>query len=183
MEENKSSVIKSAMSYGLLLGIFWLFKYVFFILGYTISSNYLLFYQALAPVTLILAYIFTRRYRMDIGGRIQFFHAWQFGILLYTFAGIILSLEQFIFYRFLAPSDFIANSLQATLEMLEGTNLSPKMAETITRMEVPTPISMAIMGILNNTFYGIIFSIPVAALLCRNNATGQIDENNHLENE
>ncbi|MCC8199866.1 MAG: DUF4199 domain-containing protein [Tannerellaceae bacterium] len=182
MEENKNSVIKSAMSYGLLLGLFWVFKYVFFILGYTSSSFFLLFYQALAPVTFILAYIFTRRYRMDIGGKISFFHAWQFGILLYLFAGIIVSLEQFVFYRFLAPPDFIANSLQATVEMLKQADLGPKMVETIERMDVPTPISMAMMGILNNTFYGIIFSIPVAALLCRNNATGNINENNHLEN-
>jgi len=40
-----------------------------------------------------------------------------------------------------------------------------------------SPIHMAIQGIFNNVFYGIILSIPVAALLCRNNSTGSITEN------
>jgi tetrahydromethanopterin S-methyltransferase subunit B len=33
---------------------------------------------------------------------------------------------------------------------------------------------MAIQGVFNNIFYGIILSIPVAAILCRNNETGAI---------
>jgi tetrahydromethanopterin S-methyltransferase subunit B len=36
---------------------------------------------------------------------------------------------------------------------------------------------MTVQGIFNNVFYGIILSIPVAALLCRNNSTGLINQN------
>jgi tetrahydromethanopterin S-methyltransferase subunit B len=37
-----------------------------------------------------------------------------------------------------------------------------------------TPIHMAVQGIFNNVFYGIVLSIPVAAIVCRNNVTGRI---------
>ena len=104
-----------------------------------------------------IAYRFTKRYREQLGGQIGFFHAWQFGILLYFFAALIVSLAHYGFYRYIAPDDFLTNSISEAVRI--------------------TPIQMAIQGIFNNLFYGIIFSIPVAALLCRNNTSGRITDN------
>ena len=39
-----------------------------------------------------------------------------------------------------------------------------------------TPIHMAIQGIFNNIFYGIILSIPVAALVCRKQTASPVSE-------
>ncbi len=35
MEENKDLLMKSAMSYGLGMGIFWVIKYLFLVFGYS----------------------------------------------------------------------------------------------------------------------------------------------------
>jgi hypothetical protein len=163
--DNKELLLKSAMFYGLLLGIFWVVKYLFFILGVTHPSIGIV-YWVLTPLTIVLAYIFTKVYKILTGGCIRFFHAWQFGILLYFFAALIVSLLHYVFYRYLAPQDYLVNAVGLAMDMIRDIN--PEAAEAMPEMPVFTPIRMTIQGILNNVLYGIIFSMPVAAILCRN---------------
>ncbi len=181
MEENKSLLIKSTMFYGLLLGIFWVIKYIFFILGVSYPTMGVV-YWVLTPVTIVLAYIFTKTYKIQIGGKISFFHAWQFGILLYFFAGLIVSIAHYVFYQYLAPPDYINNSMDLAISMMKEMDLNEQMKEAIDKMTTPTPIQMAIQGLFNNILYGVILSIPIAALLCRNNTTGFINQTNQGEN-
>jgi hypothetical protein len=177
MEENKSLLMKSAMFYGLLLGVFWAIKYVFFILGVS-TPSFQIVYWVLTPLTLLFAYIFTNTYKFLIGGKISFFHAWQFGILLYFFAALIISLMHYAFYRYIASPDFISSSMSQAISLMKDMDLNMQLKEALDQMTVPSPIQMAIQGIFNNVFYGVILSIPVAALLCRNNSTGLINQNN-----
>ena len=98
MEENKGLLLKCAMSYGLAMGIYWVIKYLFLIFGYSIPSL-IFIYEGLSLAVPFIAYYLTKRYRQDIGGSISFFHAWRFGIMLYFFAALIVSIEHFIFFQ------------------------------------------------------------------------------------
>ena len=162
MEENKGLLLKCAMSYGLAMGIYWVIKYLFLIFGYSIPSL-IFIYEGLSLAVPLIAYYLTKRYRQDIGGSISFFHAWRFGIMLYFFAALIVSIEHFIFFQFIAPPDFLNNTMNSeVIEVISRTNF--------------TPIHMAIQGIFNNIFYGIILSIPVAALVCRKQTASPVSE-------
>ena len=174
MEENKSLLLKSAMSYGLAMGIFWVIKYLFLIFGYSIPTLSLL-YIGLSITVPFIAYYMTNRYRMEIGGQISFFHAWRFGTLLYFFAALIVSLEYFIFFQFIAPRDFIPNVIASLVQTLQSSQVDSTITDSIKQMNF-TPIHMAIQGIFNNIFYGIVLSIPVAAVVCRNKSTGTVNE-------
>ena len=88
----------------------------------------------------------------------------------------IVSLEYFVFYQFIAPPDFVANAIGQLTTVLKDSQVSSEMIDSLSKIRI-SPIHMAIQGIFNNVFYGIILSIPVAALLCRNNSTGSITEN------
>lgn len=92
------------------------------------------------------------------------------------FAALIVSLEYFVFYQFIAPPDFVANAIGQLTTVLKDSQVSSEMIDSLSKIRI-SPIHMAIQGIFNNVFYGIILSIPVAALLCRNNSTGSITEN------
>lgn len=162
------------MTYGLAMGIFWVIKYLFLIFSSTIPSLNLI-YLALTVLVPFIAYYLTKRYRQDVGGRISFFHAWRFGTMLYFFAALIVALEHFVFFQFIAPPDFLANSVNQVVEVLKESQVSTEVIETVGRTNF-TPIHMAIQGIFNNIFYGIILSIPVAAIVCRNNETGNVAE-------
>lgn len=174
MEENKGLLLKSAMTYGLAMGVFWVIKYLFFIFSNTAPSLNIV-YLSLTVLVPFIAYYLAKRYRQDVGGRISFFHAWRFGTLLYFFAALIVALEHFVFFQFIAPPDFLANSVNQMVEVLKDSQVSTEVIETVGRTNF-TPIHMAIQGIFNNIFYGIILSIPVAAIVCRNNETGNVAE-------
>ncbi|MCC8143144.1 MAG: DUF4199 domain-containing protein [Tannerellaceae bacterium] len=173
MAENRGLLMKSAMHYGLAFGLFWVFKYIFFMFGLTMPSLIFIYWGFTIAVPFI-AYLLTRKYKYDIGGQISFFHAWQFGILLYFFAALIMAVMYYIFYSYIAPPDLITTSINQAMEMLQGSDLEEKLQEAVESSGPLTPIRVAVQGIFNNTMYGILFSIPVAAILCRNNQTGMI---------
>ncbi|MDR1981126.1 MAG: DUF4199 domain-containing protein [Tannerellaceae bacterium] len=181
MMENRSLLLHNSMIFGLLLGLFWAVKYLTFMLGCTMPG-WGIVYWILTPVTLVLAYVFTKTYKIRLGGRIGFFHAWQFGVLLYFFAALIVSLEHYIFYQYIAPPDFIATSINRVMEMLAQADAGSRWREAMEQVSTPTPIGMAVQGVLNNVFYGVIFSIPVAARLCRNQSTDIIHHHNQGRN-
>ncbi|MEY8488402.1 DUF4199 domain-containing protein [uncultured Parabacteroides sp.] len=174
MEENKGLLLKCAMSYGLAMGIYWVIKYLFLIFGYSIPAL-IYIYEVLSIAVPFIAYYLTKRYRQDIGGSISFFHAWRFGIMLYFFAALIVSIEHFIFFQFIAPPDFLSNTMTQAIIALKNANFNSEVIEAIKQTNF-TPIHLAIQQIFNNIFYGIILSIPVAALVCRSRTASPVPE-------
>ena len=162
MGEDKSFLLRGAMNYGFVMGIYWVIKYVFFILGFSHPTANIV-YWSLSCLVPYIAYKMTRRYRENIGGKLGFFHAWQFGVLLYFFAAILVSLEHYLFYRFIAPPDLLVKTVSDMEEALKESGASQALLDAIKEIHV-TPIQMAIQGIFNNVLYGIILSIPVALL-------------------
>ena len=157
MGEDKSFLLRGAMNYGFVMGIYWVIKYVFFILGFSHPTANIV-YWSLSCLVPYIAYKMTRRYRENIGGKLGFFHAWQFGVLLYFFAAILVSLEM--------------RTVSDMEEALKESGASQTLLDAIKEIHV-TPIQMAIQGIFNNVLYGIILSIPVA-LLARGESSGKM---------
>lgn len=167
MVENKSLLIKLSMHYGLLMGLFWLFKYVFFMLSIRIPIMNGIYF-ALTIVVPVIAYFITVKYRTTIGGVIGFFHAWQFGFFLYLFSALIVSLLHYVYYRYLLPPGMLGNMFSQVIELFrENMTLTPEMTEMLDKASAPTPIQMTLQGIMNNVFYGMILSIPVALIVKR----------------
>lgn len=157
--------MSAAMSYGFSLGIFWIVKYIFYM--FSMRFSYLVvIYWGMSLVVPYLAYLLTKRYREDLGGVISFSLAWRFGVLIYLFAAMLVSVMHYVFYRFVAPPDFLSSAVEQTIVSLKQMQVDSKVISSIESMNF-SPIHMALQGILNNIFYGIILSLPVAALVCR----------------
>lgn len=173
MQENRNTLLTSAMQHGWVMGLYWVFKYLFFI--FSLQKPFLTgFYWGFTILVPYLAFRMTWSYRRSIGGTISFFHAWQFGVLVYFFGAMIVSLAHYGFYRYLAPADFLTNSINEAIRMLPTDQLDSQLVESLKATRI-TPIQMAIQGILNNVFYGMIFSLPVATLLHRKPSSGQAE--------
>ncbi|MCI7358146.1 MAG: DUF4199 domain-containing protein [Parabacteroides sp.] len=165
MENKNSGLMSAAMSYGFSLGIFWIVKYIFYM--FSMRFSYLVvIYWGMSLVVPYLAYLLTKRYREDLGGVISFSQAWRFGVLIYLFAAMLVSVMHYVFYRFVAPPDFLSSAVEQTIASLKQMQVDSKIISSIESMNF-SPIHMALQGILNNIFYGIILSLPVAALVCR----------------
>ena len=157
--------MSAVMSYGFSLGIFWIVKYIFYM--FSMRFSYLVvIYWGMSLVVPYLAYLLTKRYREDLGGVISFSQAWRFGVLIYLFAAMLVSVMHYVFYRFVAPPDFLSSAVEQTIASLKQMQVDSKVISSIESMNF-SPIHMALQGILNNIFYGIILSLPVAALVCR----------------
>lgn len=157
--------MSAAMSYGFSLGIFWIVKYIFYM--FSMRFSYLVvIYWGMSLVVPYLAYLLTKRYREDLGGVISFSQAWRFGVLIYLFAAMLVSVMHYVFYRFVAPPDFLSSAVEQTIASLKQMQVDSKVISSIESMNF-SPIHMALQGILNNIFYGIILSLPVATLVCR----------------
>ena len=168
MINDKRFLIKTAMVLGIPMGIYWCLKYIFLILGYSYPI-FIPVYEILTLLVIVIAYYMTKMYIdiiEDLNLHINFFHAWQFGVALYFFSSLILSIEQFIYFQYLAPEDFFINLTNQASVLLKQINADPQLIESVKDLSL-TPITMTIQGIFNNTFYGMIFSLPVAAILCR----------------
>ncbi len=168
MEEDKRFLLKGAMSYGFAMGLYWVFKYLFFVLGFSYAFLNV-FYWSFTLLVPVIAYRMTLRYQTLVGKPVGFFHAWQFGVMLYFFAAIVVSLAHYVFYRYLAPPDLLTNTIHEMEAMLRREGAGADVLSAVKDLRV-TPIQMAIQGIFNNVLYGILFSIPVAFLVSRGKA-------------
>ena len=140
--------MSAAMSYGFSLGIFWIVKYIFYM--FSMRFSYLVvIYWGMSLVVPYLAYLLTKRYREDIGGVISFSQAWRFGVLIYLFAAMLVSVMHYVFYRFVAPPDFLSSAVEQTIASLKQMQVDSKVISSIESMNF-SPIHMALQGILNN---------------------------------
>jgi hypothetical protein len=167
MEEKKNMLFQSAMFYGMFLGAFQVTKYIFFIIGtfFPILSSVSII---LAPLTVVFAYFFTKVYKVIVGGKIRFGQAWKFCILLFFFSALIESLPQYIFYQYIATPEYMKTLIEDASILADAMKLGGQMKEEISaRLASLTPIHLTFHGIATNVIYGIIFSVPIAAILCR----------------
>ena len=158
------------MSNGLVMGLYWVVKYIFNMFS-PYYPSLIVVYWGMSLLVPYIGYVLTKRYRDDLGGSISFSQAWRFGVLLYFFAALIVSVMHYIFYRFVAPPDYMANAVSQTIESLKQMQVESQVIQSIETLNF-SPIHLALQGILNNILYGIIFSIPVAGLLCRKKSPG-----------
>ncbi|MDR0538597.1 MAG: DUF4199 domain-containing protein [Tannerellaceae bacterium] len=181
MEEKNNQVIKAAMLQGLQLGGFWIFKYTLFIIG-TFFPLFSYSSIILAPVTIAYAYMLTSIYKVVIGGKISFSLAWKFGILLYFFASLIEAIPQYIFYRYIASPEYMSAIIEQVGIFVKNMNVSPEVeSEVISTIAGLTPIQYTIQGIITNIIYGIILSIPIAAIQCRFAVESEYKKTNKTE--
>lgn len=163
--EDRSGLYHHAAKSGLVFGLFWIIKYlcVFGIFRMPLFMG--LIYMGLTIYVPFMAYSLTKKYRDSLSSeRFSFSHGWLFGILLYFFASILVTIPHFIFYSYILPSN-----LPQILDQMRSVGFDKTLLRAIeTSMNEISPIKRALGDISNNTIWGIVFSLPVAILLKRN---------------
>ena len=156
---------------GLYLGLFWALKYLGMMFGGKVELLSSL-YVGLTVVVPFIAYRFTLIYRSQINSEsFSFFHGWQFGVFLYTFAALVVSLLHFYYYKNMLGPEGLSELMQQSFSLLSST-VDAQVLDQARQIGSLTPFQMTMQGILNNILAGAIFSIPVA-LLTRKQKTEQ----------
>ncbi|GAB6012869.1 DUF4199 domain-containing protein [Viscerimonas tarda] len=166
-------LLKYAMNYGVILGAFWVFKYLFLILSNVLQTvmrdsflpDFLLYLHLyLLPIgTLSLFYVLLRRYRdYALKGKISYLQCLAFGALLFTFAALIEAVVIYVHYKFIDPK-YIYIRDKGWLEMLLQYFFSHQWLETQrdTFGNIIVLISEIVKNIVIGFFLSVIYGIFV----------------------
>lgn len=166
MSENKNSIIASASHYALILGGFWVFKYLFVIGSeYSEFSKYIV--NILSIGTMFLLYILLCRYRdKDLGGKISYGQGILFTMLLFFFASlieaVIISLHLFV----ISP-EMVVSLNEQIYKVLETLNPSAESMQAIEYIFSFGALYYVINYILTDIFIGFLLSLIFGFIVSR----------------
>lgn len=168
MREDKSRLIKFARQFGLIFGLYWCLNLIFM----TLSSK-LVFFNFISIVlfflTPFLAYRLTVGYRkIALNDKIGIFHAWQFGIMLYFFASLIISIPCYFLFRYLVSIDYFTTLMQDLYKIADNLKMDKSMLDPTAQL-LNSPVKMTFQIIFSSIFWGMILSVPTAIFAKRKN--------------
>lgn len=171
MEANISSVrlkYRYAANYGLILGGY---IAVFYFLQILFSNSTVInLVSSVAQLaTPVVCYFITKSYRdKALGGFIKFGQAWSFGIWLFLFAGLIMSVVYFIHFQII-NQDFIADMYNESMLLFEKINYPKESLDLIAKNGPPTTYEMIISYLFGYIILGAILYIFISPLVVRKN--------------
>lgn len=166
------SLQQTAMYFGTLMGLFWIIKFTFLPLGFTIPLLQLLF-VLLTFFVPILGYLYARKFRNRYcGGSITFSRAFAFTVLMYLFAALLAAVAHYIYFRYI-DNGFLIDSYIGQLEAMKPT-ATEELKESIDQfiegfslISSLSPIQLTFQLISQNFMYGILLALPTALLVMR----------------
>jgi hypothetical protein len=133
---------KFAANYGFILGGYIAF---FFILDFLVPgfiSNVLNMAGFLG--TPILCYYLTKNYRdKALGGYIRFGQSWAFGVWLFFFAGLIMSVFYYVRFKFIQP-DYLNQAFNQAILMMQQLKYSQQQIDAMLSMGMPSVIQIVL---------------------------------------
>lgn len=176
MEEQKRSTLDYTMHYGALLGMFWVFKYCFFI-GQTYWIHFIYFFHLLNVVSPLLMYVFYLKYKSETQNQVHNIGKCILFVVAISFFGSLFeSVIIYAHYAFIDP-DLFANLSSKYVGAIENMPAPANFdAEKIVAFDEAKGIVgewfsgkliYIILNVFNQVFLGLMFS-PLIGLLTRN---------------
>lgn len=170
MVENKTNLRGYAMQYGTCMGLYWIFKFIFFPLGLQVPFLELVF-MVLTLAVPVLGYVYARRFRdRYCEGYLSFFQALAFCFMMYMFASILTAVAHYVYFRYMDNGylfEAYDRLLQQAGEMEGMESLVKQMNEVLEAFRQLSPIQLTMQLISQNIFYGSLIAFPTALLVMR----------------
>lgn len=162
---DKMQLVNYAMHYGVILGFFWVFKYLFHI-GARYYPTLEVIYAMLGMGTVFFLYYLTVRYRDRINdGHITYLQSVSFATLLCFFASLIEAVVSYLHYTVIDPAYISSINAQA-IETLKQLNLLGENIEEIDRLSF-SPLYYTVSQIIGNVLIGLILSLLYGVIISK----------------
>lgn len=173
MKNQKPTLHQCAMRSGTVMGIFWVFNFIVFLLGLRIPFLSLLF-LGLTLYVPFAGYKLVKAYRRDYcEENLSFGQAFLFTNSLFFFATMFTAVGHYIYFRYI-DRGFIFEQYSIALENLREVMGETDLQQSITQMEEAltaintlTPIELTFQLISQNIFFGLIISLIIAPFVIR----------------
>jgi len=175
MEQNSTSVWKSALTTGVYLGIvFILASVVFYVMGNPFSkvAQYISYPIMIAGIA--MAQI---SYKKTLGGEMTYGQAFGVGVLAMVFASLISGIYTYLLYEFIDPSLQEQLRIFTEEEIIKKGQVSEEQLEMVVNMatKFQKPIVMFAMAIVGGAFMGAIISL-ITAIFTKKNPSDEVPE-------
>lgn len=166
MGENKNNIVASASNYALVLGGFWVFKYLF-VIGAEYSELSKWMANILAVGTVFVLYILLCRYRdVKLGGKITYGQSILFTLLLFFFASLIEAVVISIHLFLISPELVVAQNEQI-YNVVKEFNFPAESMQTLDYLFSLGPLYYVINYIVTNVFIGFFLSLIFGFIVSR----------------
>ncbi len=164
IKEKGTTLIKYAMHYGMILGVFWIFKYLFKI-GSGFSDHVFIYVFYLLNVgTFLLIYIFTFKFKESDPEKTKSILSCIFFVTLVCFfASFFEAAIMYAHYKFIDP-EYFAKLILPVMNMIEALPNSPHEKEILVSIFTNKPIYI-IADFISNTFLGLILGLLMSFLV------------------
>ena len=164
MEENKSQLLEYTMRAGLLLGLFWSFKYLFTIFEMSHPALNGIGTLLSLGTPLLLFYFLVKYNREWLENKMRFGQGVRFSILLF-FCLHFRGTGGFIHVRWIDPT-FIANLFENIIETAQALALSTTIITQLAEQPLPNPFTYIFNNvIMANVFIGLLLSLLIVPMV------------------
>lgn len=165
--ENKNQLFYYSLYASLILGVFWVVKYLLIIIGkdYAVTSYVGNFLSIGTPM--ILLYYLVKYNKWYNDNEMSFVHGIQFSILMFFFASILEAVAVFIHVNWIDPL-FISNFYSSITALAESLNLNQALTAQLAEQPLPSSFSYVLNNIiLGDVFIGLLLSLLIVPLARR----------------
>ncbi len=165
IKDNNPSLLKYALHYGALLGLFWMFKYLFEIgAGFSIHVFKYIFY-VLNVGTFLLIYIFTFKYKFSEPDKPKkVLHCILFVVLICFFASFFEGAIMYAHFKFINP-DYFLNLVNAGLDMMKSMPALPSTDQVLVEKILSSKLVYIISNFMGNSILGLILGSLMGLLI------------------
>ncbi len=166
-EENKGYLLEYTMQAGILLGLFWVFKYLFVILGGKYPGMNVIGTTLSIGTPVLLYYLLVRYNAGWMNREMRFGQGVQFTILLFFFASVLEALVVYIHIRWIDPA-YLAHLYDSMIELAEALGASTAIVTKLAEQPLPDPFTYIFSNvIMADVFIGLLLSLLIVPLALR----------------
>ncbi len=157
---------KYAADYALFLGGY---IALFFVLDFLFPNNSIVGLLSMFGflATPLVCYKLAIRYRDKAwGGYIRYWQVWSFGIWLFFFTALIMSVLYYVRYEFLQP-DFISNAMNQSLQLMEQMKYPQKYIDAMLNYGVPSTIQLVLTYLWMYIIGGALLFLVISPMVAR----------------
>lgn len=165
--EDKNQLFYYSIYAALILGVYWVIKYLIVILGKDFAVTVILSNMLSIGTPIILLYFLVKYNQRHANNIMSFGHGIQFSILMFFFASILEAVVVFIHVNWIDPV-FISNFYKSIIVIAESLNLNEALTAQLADQPLPSSFTYVFNNIiLGDVFIGLILSLIIVPLARR----------------
>lgn len=165
--ENKNQLFYYSIYASLILGVYWVIKYLIIILGKDYAITGILGNMLSIGTPIILLYFLVRYNQRYADNMMSFGHGIQFSILMFFFASILEAVVVFIHVNWIDPI-FISNFYKSIIVIAESLNLDQALTAQLADQPLPSSFSYVFNNIImGDVFIGLLLSLVIVPIARR----------------